>query len=43
MEVWKIIWIVTLVIAFIGFIFLSSKVIWRGLTEMKELLKGLDE
>jgi hypothetical protein len=43
MEIWKIIWIVALVVAFAGFVFISSKVIWRGFAEMKELLKGLDE
>lgn len=39
MELRKIIWIVALIAGFPGFVFISTKVIWRGFAEMKELLK----
>jgi hypothetical protein len=43
MEIWKIIWVVSLIVAFLGFVFISSKVIYRGFSEMRDLLRGLDK
>lgn len=43
MEIWKIVWIVTLIIGFLGFLIISTKVIYRGFGEMRDLLKGLDD
>ena len=42
MEIWKVIWMIVLVLGFWGFIFISSKVIFRGFAEMRDLLKSLD-
>ena len=42
MEIWKVIWMIVLVLGFLGFIFISSKVIFRGFAEMRDLLKSLD-
>jgi len=42
MEIWKLIWMVVLILGFLGFIVISSKVISRGFAEMRELLKNLD-
>jgi hypothetical protein len=43
MEIWKIIWMVVLVVASAAFIVISAKVTLRGFSEIRELLKNLDE
>jgi len=41
-EIWKFIWILALAVAFVAFIIISSKVIFRGFAEMRDLLNNLD-
>lgn len=43
MEIWRIVWMVVLIIGFLGFLVISAKVIYKGFAEMRDLLKGLDE
>ncbi|MEX2115937.1 MAG: hypothetical protein WEB37_03560 [Bacteroidota bacterium] len=41
MEIWKFIWIAALIVGFVGFVWISTKVIARGFAEMRDLLKSL--
>ncbi len=42
MEIWKFIWMGALMLGFVGFVLLSTRVIARGFAEMRDLLKSLN-
>ena len=41
MEIWKLIWMVVLIIGFFGFLYISGKVVFRGFAEMRDLLRSI--
>jgi len=43
MDVWKLIWIVVLIVGIASFIYISLKVTIRGFSEVRSLLKEMTE
>ncbi len=43
MEIWKYFWTAIIIFSTISFTYMSGKVIYKGLGELKEMLNNLDK